>query len=178
MNLPFDDQPFESMRTFFLILQAFCCCCFAFKELMDPSEIVATPFLLENVTAFATLPVVILMIFWLVKAPKTLSTNLLTLTKLTLVTYALFGLCGDNMVKNWKHSFLSAMYIGALATSTSSGNGSSNIMDDLPFNDFSDLISVSRLYGMFLFMIPFQVLSVLDRGIQIQRWPLPILLGG
>jgi hypothetical protein len=145
---------------------------------MDPSEIVATPMTLDNVAAFTMTPVVVLMIFWLYRAPRKFSSNMVTLTKLTLVTYALFALCGDNMVKNWKHSILTATYIGALVCSTATGSTSTNIMDQIPFTDFSNLMATARLYCMLLFSIPFQVLAVLDKGVQIQRWPLPILLGG
>lgn len=145
---------------------------------MDPSEIAATPFQIANVASFTMFPVVVMLIFWLAKAPQHFSKNMLTLLKLSLTTYALLALCGDNMTKHWKHSILSAIYIGALLTSTSNGKTSKNIMEEMPFTDFSDLLASSRLYGMLLFSIPFQVLSVLDRGVQIQRWPLPILLGG
>lgn len=150
----------------------------ALKEHMDPSEIAATPFQIANVASFTMFPVVVMLIFWLAKAPQHFSKNMLTLLKLSLTTYALLALCGDNMTKHWKHSILSAIYIGALLTSTSNGKTSKNIMEEMPFTDFSDLLASSRLYGMLLFSIPFQVLSVLDRGVQIQRWPLPILLGG
>jgi hypothetical protein len=145
---------------------------------MDPSEITATPFPLENVTAFTQLPVVVTVIYWMVRYPTKLGTNLVSLTKVSLVVFALFALCGDNMIKNWRLSLLTAIYIGVLAVSTSNGKATPNILEELPFNDFSDLIATCRLYGILLFSIPFQIMSVLDYGNQTSRWPLPILFGG
>jgi hypothetical protein len=145
---------------------------------MDPSEIVATPFPLQNVAGFTLLPVVVNMIYTFARSPMNLTSHLVSVIKLTLVTFALFALCGDNLVKHWKASFLTALYIGTLLATTSNGKVTSKTLDDLPFSDFSDLLSTSRLYGMLIFIIPMQILTVLDHGMQIQRWPLPVLLGG
>jgi len=147
------------------------------QAIMDPSEIVATPIPLEKVVSFVVFPVVINMMYWLVRAPRTLTSNLLWVAKLTLTTYGLFALCGNNMVQNWRHSLLSALFVGTLLNATSTGKITSNVAELLPFTDFSDPISAARLYGIILVTIPFQVFSVLDHGAQVQRWPLPILLG-
>ena len=40
-----------------------------------------------------------------------------------------------------------------------------------------DILASTRLYGTVLVAIPFQVLHILDWGAQVQRYPLPILLG-
>jgi hypothetical protein len=148
---------------------------------MDPSEILAIPYSLQRLTVFAMMPVVVIMLVWLVKSPNKMMSNLLSLTKLTMVTYALFALCGSYIVTNYQHSLTAALYIAALASTTwttGEKRHTSNILEELPFYDHSNLLATSRLYGMLLVMIPFQVLTVLDRGIQIQRWPMPILLGG
>jgi hypothetical protein len=146
---------------------------------MDPSEILAIPYSLQRLTVFAMTPVVVIMLIWLVKSPDKMMSNLLSLTKLTMATYALFGLCGAYIVTNYQHSLTAALYIAALASTTWTKKGhTSNILEELPFYDHSNLLASSRLYGMLLVSIPFQVLTVLDRGIQIQRWPMPILLGG
>lgn len=152
----------------------FCCV----QAHMDPSEIIATPFPIQNVISFTMFPVVVMMIYWLVRSPTRFSSNMISLTKASLVTFALFALCGDNLVKHWQLSLLTAIYIGALAVSTSTGKETSNILEELPFSDFSDIMATCKLYGMFLFCIPFQIMSVLDHGNQIQRWPLPMLFGG
>ena len=145
---------------------------------MDPSEILAIPYSLKTLNVFVMFPVVIIMILWLITDPTKMMSNLLSLTKMTMATYALFGFCGSHIVNDWQHSLTAALYIGALASTTSTGKRTSNILEELPFYDHSDLLAANRLYGMLLVSIPFQVLTVLDRGIQIQRWPLPVILGG
>lgn len=148
------------------------------KSHMDPSEIIIEPFSLQKLTIFSTFPIVIVMIFWLVKEPQKMTGKLLSLTKLTLVTYALFGFCGGYIVTHYQHSLTAAIYVATLASTTwTSQQPSSNILDELPFADLSNLLATSRLYGMVLICIPFQVLQVLDAGAQVQRWPLPIVLG-
>jgi hypothetical protein len=117
------------------------------------------------------------MFIWLIKAPLKMMSNLLSLTKLIMVTYALFALCGANIVDNYQHSLTAALYVAALASTTWTGKTTSNILEELPFYDYSDLLAASRFYGMVLVGIPIQVLSTLDAGVQMQRWPMPITLG-
>lgn len=114
---------------------------------------------------------------WMVRTPDRVMGNILSLLKLTLSIYALLGLCGDNIIKHWQHSSTAALFVATLLSTTWTGKKTSNIVEELPFNDFSDLLAISRLYCMLLVSIPFHILSVLDRGFQIQRWPLPIILG-
>jgi hypothetical protein len=40
-----------------------------------------------------------------------------------------------------------------------------------------EIIGLCQFYGTWLVCIPCQILQILDWGIQIQRWPLPIVLG-
>jgi hypothetical protein len=144
---------------------------------MDPSEIVAVPFPLERVTGFCVFPVVILMIYWLVKNPSTLTWNILNLIKLTGVVYALFALGGNSLIENWKHSLATALYVATLLATTAKETQSSNLLEELPFYDVEDIIATSRLYTTLLCTIPFQILNVLDHGMQVQRWPAPVLMG-
>jgi hypothetical protein len=144
---------------------------------MDPSDIVAVPYPLDRSIGFVMFPVVILMIYWLVKNPSTLMWNLLNLIKLTGITYALFAVSGNYLVKNWQHSVTAALYMATLLSTTASQKRTSNILEELPFNDLSDIMATSRLYTTILCTIPFQLLTVLDHGLQIQRWPIPVILG-
>ena len=48
---------------------------------------------------------------------------------------------GNNMVKHWKHSLTAALFVGALLTTTSSNRVTSNIFEQLPFYNTSDIIS-------------------------------------
>ena len=146
---------------------------------MDPSQIASIPFPLKNLTAFVMVPAVIQMLYWLKKTPGRLTWNVLSLIKMTAIIYALMALSGNNMVTNWEHSILSALYIATLLSTTSSQSVTrSNVLDELPFKDMSDSLCFFRLYSTVMFTIAFQVLTILDHGKQIQRWPIPVILGG
>jgi hypothetical protein len=145
---------------------------------MDPSEILAIPYSLQKLTYFVMLPVVAVLVLWLVRTPQKMMTNLLKLMKLTAVVYALFGICGSHIVTDYQHSLTAALYVASLASTTWTDSTSSNILEELPFYNFSEhVLEFCQLYGMLLVSIPFQILTVLDRGLQIQRWPLPVILG-
>jgi len=149
-------------------------------ENMDPSEIIATPFALQRLSIFAAFPAVIMMIFWLVKDSKKLFLNILSLIKLTCILYVLFGGLGNSLINNWEHTICASLYIATLMQTTSTGKVTSNIMEEYPFYDpiENNALATSRLYTTFLFAIPFQVLTILDHGMQVQRWPLPLIIGG
>lgn len=144
---------------------------------MDPSEIAAVPLPLLQVTAFVLLPVAILLTYWLVKNPSTMAWNVLNLIKLTGVIYAFFGLAGNYLIQNWQHSLTTALFVATLLATTVKEEGRSDILKQLPFHDLDDVVATCRLYMTLLLTIPFQILTVLDHGLQIQRWPAPVLLG-
>ena len=144
---------------------------------MDPSEIAALPFDIRRLTIFTGLPVVFIMLLWLRNAANRLTSNLLSLTKLTLVIYATFGVAGNNIVENYRHSLTAALYVASLASTTWTGVETTNVLKELPFADSSDLVAFCRLYGMLLTTIPFSVVTILDAGLQLQRWPLPVICG-
>jgi hypothetical protein len=148
-----------------------------FKAHMDPSEIIKIPYSLKRLTSFTMAPVVFIMLLWLKNSADRLASRLLSLVKLAALIYGLFGLCGSNIVDNYKHSMTAALYVAALASTTSNGESTSRIVEELPFSDPSDLLAFCRLYGIILTSIPFQTLNVLDAGMQVQRWPLTVLLG-
>ena len=145
---------------------------------MDPTEILGVPFPLEKVVIFVMFPVLVLIIFWTIMNASTVIWNLLSLTKITGLTFVLFGLCGKNLIQNWQHSIAAALYISALLCTNLTGRRTSNILEELPFYDHSDLLSTCRLYITIVLVIACSILSVLDHGKQIQRWPVPVLIGG
>mmetsp|Transcript_113442 Transcript_113442/g.169703 ORF Transcript_113442/g.169703 Transcript_113442/m.169703 type:complete len:226 (-) Transcript_113442:56-733(-) len=145
---------------------------------MDPSEIRAIPYSLKQLTYFVMLPAVVVMVLWLVYTPQKMMTNILKLTKLTAVVYALFGVCGSHIVTDYQHSLTAAFYVACLASTTWTDTESSNMLEELPFYNWTrHVMKFCQLYGMMIVSIPFQIITVLDRGLQIQRWPLPIILG-
>ena len=145
---------------------------------MDPTEIIGIPFPLEKVAIFVMFPVLILIIFWAVMNTSTVFWKLLSLTKITGFIFVLFGLCGKTLIQDWEHSTTAALYISALLCTNLTDRRTSNIVEELPFRDYSDLLSTSRLYVTVVLVIACSILSVLDHGKQIQRWPVPVLVGG
>lgn len=148
------------------------------QQNMDPSQIAATPLPLPRLVTFVAFPVVIQMMYWLVKAPTAMLMKVISLIKLTAIIYALMALCGNHIVTNWQQSLVSALYIATLISTTSSDVVTSNILDEFPFKDMSDGLTFCRLYFTLMFTIAFQVLTVLDHGMQVQRWPVPVIMGG
>jgi hypothetical protein len=146
---------------------------------MDPSQIVSIPFPLKRLISFVMVPVVIQLLYWLRKTPRRLTLNILSLIKVTAIIYALMALSGNYIVANWEHSLLSALFIATLLSTTATQSViTSDVLKEFPFQDMSDSLCFFRLYSTIMFTIAFQVLTVLDHGRQIQRWPIPVILGG
>lgn len=171
---------------------------------MDPSIIKGMNYSLKKLTLFVMGPMTVVFMSWLIRTPDQMMTNLFKLARLTMIVYALLGMCGSYIVTDWQHTLTAALYVATLVSTTlkidySATNNNnkniavgtilkaskpppmaaSNILDDLPLYDVDgmNIFGCCRLYGMILVSIPVQILSVLDHGIQIQRWPLPIILG-
>ena len=85
---------------------------------MDPSEIIKVPLQLRRLYSFAFFPVVVIMLKWVKDSPQRLTTKIMSLLKLTLTVYGLFGLCGTNIVDNYKHSLTAALYVASLVSTT------------------------------------------------------------
>ena len=145
---------------------------------MDPSEIIGIPFPLQNITIFTMAPVLVLMAYWTYNNSSTVGWKLLSFIKVTGLVFVLFGLCGVDIVDTWQHSLTAALFLTSLLCSNLTEKRTSNILEELPFYDYSDLLSTTRLYTTLAFIIPFSILSILDHGEQKQRWPVPVLMGG
>lgn len=157
---------------------------------MDPTEIIAVPiplYRLENFVGFAALVLFIVSVPWweLVVLVNTLKT-------LGITTFAVLGmaiLCGAHPVHNLLYTVLASFYVASLislnppvfndATRTTNNNKQlllfTRRIDALVSGD--DVMQSFRLYATLLTMIPFQILNILDSGLQAQRWPVPMLLG-
>ena len=154
---------------------------------MDPSEIIKVPYDLNRLCIFVSVPCVSLLFVNFVNEPMTLMKYIVTVIRFALITYAMMGLCGANIVENYQHSICCAMYVSSLlvTTVTNLDNPTGKIFEQLPFYSGTNtgggggsmLVPKFRLYSMLLMIIPFQILQILDWGGQIQRWPVPIILG-
>jgi len=148
---------------------------------MDPSEILKEPIPFQRLNVYVMLPIVIIYMSKYAEDPTLFTTYNVAYLRLSALVYALLGVCGANIVTHPWHSIVSALYVASLLTTTCDTGtmaGESNVLNQLPFRGASiDILATSRLYGMLAVMIPFQLFLILDRGTQIQRWPIPVVVG-
>jgi hypothetical protein len=174
---------------------------------MDPTEIVAVPVPFEKLQSFVTTTVVTLFIVdvtmqtLLSKRHGRQQTCWQQIESLcsriilgSLLLVFAFILCGADWSRNLYLTLWTAVYMAALlvcnplvaknevtpqvqASSTSKLWWSFDILGWVHRQYKDDCIGLCRVYGTVLVCIPFQVLRLLDWGGQIQRWPLPIVLG-
>jgi hypothetical protein len=111
---------------------------------------------------------------------------------LTMCVFVFFIVAGGSPKENIVHTALAAIYVSTLSLSTIhnvTNDGEeiqASIMQRITFQNFMDDNKFSRRCriqsdDMFPYMVscivPFQLLLLLDRGFQIQRWPIAIILG-
>lgn len=145
---------------------------------MDPSEIIGTPFPLKHVTIYCMVPMFVLMTYWMYTDASKIGWKSLSFIKVTGLVFVIFGLCGIDIIATWQHSGTAAVFLTTLLCTNLTEKRTSNLLEELPFKDYSDILSTCRLYFTLAFIIPFSILSILDHGEQHQRWPVPVLLGG
>jgi hypothetical protein len=152
---------------------------------MDPTKIIVVPISLQRLVLFVTLAVLGLFIvsvpWWELAA---LWNALKTLVLTTAALYIVSILCGLHPLYNIHSTLLASFYIAALVSMnpTTFGDGGSDSPQALLFlasmtRTRDDIVGMTRFYTTLLVCIPFQILNVLDSGLQIQRLPLPMLLG-
>ena len=150
---------------------------------LDPTEIVAVPYPLERLAWFVGLTVtfgwLLMLSSW--SHPLMMFQHLSNLLQGTLVSCIAIILCGADPWNNILHTLGSALYLTNLALfmrPLSDTDLKLSFADSIHHTlDGTDRMTSCRLYGTVLGTIPFQVLNVLDWGIQVQRWPLPVLIG-
>ena len=145
---------------------------------LDPSEIIATPYPLVRLQMFVLAPTTLILFVALIRNPSKLFSFTVALFRFTVLIYGLMGLCGAHIVEHYQESGLAAIYVAALVSTTFvTDELTSDVLAQIPIRDRSDILSVCRFYGMAIGSLPFQILLVLDRGLQTQRWPVPVILG-
>ncbi len=121
----------------------------------------------------------------------------------TLFGSVLFGfiLCGASPFENVSHTLLASWYFtlhtfgycrpppstkdrfslqGIIVHLFSNGEDESEVSGETitsPISESKDRISRFVMYTTLFVTIPFQILHILDHGDQIQRWPIPVILG-
>lgn len=155
---------------------------------MDPTEIIAVPIPLSRLSNFVGFSVLFLFVvsvpWWELAA---LWRKLKVLTATTFTMLAITITCGTHPADNLLYTTLASFYVASLVSLNPPVFGDANGWgpQQALFNNTSathrqggdDTMGTTRLYTTLLVTIPFQILNILDSGLQVQRWPLPIVLG-
>jgi hypothetical protein len=162
---------------------------------MDPSEIIAVPFPLEGLRTLVYFTIAIV----LLTAPCTrlvylhIPTEILAHLMATASMFAVLILCGVHPLRDLQHTLWASLYLTILAWPIGvlrDGKKKSDFsfmnrfyqLVDLPLaakgDDIALIVASHRFYGTLIGLIPCAILNILDWGVQIQRWPLPLLIGG
>jgi len=115
---------------------------------------------------------------------------MIMMAALSLIVLVISILCGASPIANVHHTVLASMFFTQMAFGYIQPN------DDEPIQiavkrvflapDYSEFSFIENmvnelncyiLYGTIFMTIPFAVLNILDGGLQIQRWPMPVILG-
>jgi hypothetical protein len=137
---------------------------------MDPTEIIAVPLPLSILGPFVGFSVFCL---FLVSVPWWEVTvtwrELKRLTVHTIRMLAISILCGAHPQQHVHATILASFYMASLISLNPPVFWNNTHCDDT--------MKTFRLYATLLITIPFQILQILDSGIQVQRWPIPQVLG-
>jgi hypothetical protein len=72
---------------------------------------------------------------------------------------------------------LASLYMASLISLNPSVFFGDDKHKSLHCDDNDTMMNTCRFYATLLITIPFQILQILDSGLQVQRWPIPLLLG-
>ncbi|CAB9515568.1 expressed unknown protein [Seminavis robusta] len=167
---------------------------------MDPTDIVLVPLELDRLTVYVA---VVSVASWVSAMTNggTLLSLLIHWISAASAFFAIAIVCGASPTEHLYHTELACLYISSLAILlTTTNNGSSTAISPgvswwesrlaLPLlatkktHDESamvhfhrHLLATCQTHALLFVTIPFQILRLYDWGSQIQRWPLPIMLG-
>lgn len=149
---------------------------------LDPTEIKAVPYPLERLGYFVgitTTFVMLLLVSWW--HPPTLWNYMSHVGQGTIVSYLAILLCGADPWNDVAHTIWTSLYLANLALMnprlSERPAPASFVTHVNQLLEFNGSMASCRFYGTLLGTIPFQILNVLDWGSQVQRWPLPVLIG-
>jgi hypothetical protein len=144
---------------------------------MDPTEIMAVPLplvTLGNFVGFSSLGLFLVSVPWW--DTRFMWNELQRLIFHTFCMLAIFILCGASPTQDVLHTILASFYMASLLTFHPSVVFASSSGSDATLHDDTTM-NKCRFYVTLIMTIPFQILQILDSGLQVQRWPIPILLG-
>jgi hypothetical protein len=160
---------------------------------LDPMQIIAVPYDAQRLSIYVGVVVCAVLV-----EPGGWRT-FVALVQLTACTVGIFVLCGASPYKDTIHTVLAAAYFATLcwfdppifyATGSTDHVTTATVGDQLRqrlrgrHGDFvskakqqQDVLAQTILYSCVAFTVPMQILLLYDRGLQVQRWPVPIILG-
>jgi len=112
--------------------------------------------------------------------------KLLNISKLTIIVFIVMIVCGASLYENQWHTLAASVYFTTLLTfdppilDDSSRWNEQYIRIRLrgsPIQSLQDRIAVATFHCTVAATIPLQILRLYDRGWQVQRWPVPVILG-
>lgn len=161
---------------------------------LDPTVIIAIPYNLERLSIYVAM-VVLVVLFDAANHNRggrflQKSTELI---QLSVISWTIFILCGASPTQNVWHTLLAAVYFVTLLwfdppVFDCVDGRNNNIPNGLRQNFFrrfqgkslscqQDVVATTVLQCTVAMTIPMQILLLYDRGWQIQRWPVPVIIG-
>jgi hypothetical protein len=160
---------------------------------LDPTEIIAIPYNLERLSIYVAM-VVLVVLFDAANNRGRFTQKCSEVIQLSGMSWIVFILCGASPTQNVWHTVLAAMYCAILVwfdppvfdhvmdvRNNNISNGlRQNFLRRFQGKSISgpqDVVATTILNSTIAFTIPLQILLLYDRGWQIQRWPVPVIIG-
>lgn len=144
---------------------------------MDPSEIIAVPFPVEDLQRHVCMTMVVMAApFYHMDLPR----EILHRSLATAIMYAVLILCGVHPLHNVQETLWAALYLTTILWPVllrKQKETFSNRFYSL-VNGSDNAVASFRFHGTLGGIMVCSILAILDWGLQIQRWPLPLVIGG
>ena len=157
------------------------------QKQMDPTDIVKVPIDLPRL--FLHVSVVLFVATLLTQHNNNILTKLWELTKLTFIVFVTMIVCGASPYQDQWHTMMAAVYLTTLLTWDPPIFNESHdktkpqslrirvLRGGSSLCSLQDRVAVAVSHCTLATTIPLQILRLYDRGWQIQRWPVPVILG-
>jgi|AntRauTorckE5430_2_1112549.scaffolds.fasta_scaffold00498_2 hypothetical protein len=159
----------------------------ACRSIMTPTEFILTTSLLFYQGKYALKDLDKIMLDKMIKCTMN---YMIMMAALSVIMIVVSIFCGASPFVNVRHTVLASMFFTQMAFGYIQPNDNEPIQMAvrrvLLAPDYTELTFIESLvnelncyilYGTVVTTIPFVVLNILDGGLQIQRWPIPIILG-
>ena len=145
---------------------------------LDPTDIISQPYPLESLAVYVSVTFTAFFLFFTTWwEPKILLRELMRSIYGTILFWGVQVLCGAHPLHNIVSTVWSSIYMTTLVSPRRTSTDLLLLLNLWQQSDPETILASSRLHGTLLVAIPFQVLHILDWGAQVQRWPLPVIVG-